>query len=392
VSGRLYSFAPGPTELHPAARAELRAIAEDGYASESHRSAPVRREVVRLSQALSELLHLPDDYRILLVGSATEAMERIVDGAARERSFHLVNGAFARRFRDVARFSGLDALDAEVPDGASFRASGGEGPPELPGGMELLAMTQNETSTGARIPPPDVHELARRAREAGALVAVDLVSGWPTEPVDPGALDAGFFSVQKGFGLPPGLGVIVASPALVERARALRGERLSARRPAGGVMHLAALADAADRNETVATPNTVAIRLLARVTEAYLARGGQEALAARAQAAFRRWWAEIARIGAASEARGGPGLTPFVADEEGRSRTVAVVSVSGWEGRLSGDTPADRIRGALRARGLVVGDGYGPWKGRHLRVAHFPVQSDAAQAHLLDALSEVVAP
>jgi phosphoserine aminotransferase len=389
VTPRPFSFAPGPTEIHPAARTELRALADDGYASESHRSAPVRREVERLSEALSALLRIPEGHRILLVGSATEAMERIVDGAARSRSFHLVNGAFARRFRDVARAAGLEVGDAEVPDGASFRGSLGEGPTALPAGTELLALTQNETSNGARIPPPDVHALAGQAREAGALVAADLVTGWPTEPVDPGVLDAGFFSVQKGFGLPPGLGVIVASPALVERARSLRGERLATPgRPAGGYLHLAALADAADRHETVATPNTVAIRLLARVAEAFLDEGGQDALSARAEAAFRRWWAEVARLGAASEARGGPGLAPFVAAEEIRSRTVAVVSVT--SPTPDDDRPADRIRAALRDRGLVVGDGYGPGKGRHLRVAHFPVQTDEAQARLLEALAEVL--
>ena len=146
MTPRPLSFAPGPTEIHPAARAELRALADEGYASESHRSAPVRREVERLADALTALLRIPEGHRILLVGSATEAMERIVDGAARSRSFHLVNGAFARRFREVARAAGLQVEDAEVPDGASFRVSVGEGPTALPAGTELLALTQKGVS------------------------------------------------------------------------------------------------------------------------------------------------------------------------------------------------------------------------------------------------------
>jgi phosphoserine aminotransferase len=369
---RPLSFAPGPTELHPVVRAELRAMADEGYLSESHRSGPVRREVTRLGEALRALLRIPDAYRVLLVGSATEAMERIVEGVGPSRSHHLVQGAFGRRFRDVARNAGVAVQDAEVADGMSFRAQD----MAFAADTGLVAMTQNETSTGARIPPGELRALAASAREAGALVAVDLVSGWPSEAVDPAWVDAGFFSVQKGFGLPPGLGVIVASPALVERAR----ERLGRGDRVGGWMHIPALADAADRNETVATPNTLAIRLLACVAEAYLAQGGQEALAERVEQGFERWWTAIDALDALGTP-GGVRLTPFVSDLELRSRTVAVVAVDG----------ADRIREGLRARGLVVGDGYGPWKGRHLRVAHFPVQTPEMQARLLDALADEVA-
>jgi phosphoserine aminotransferase len=375
VSGRPFSFAPGPTELHPAVRDELVRVAHEGYLSESHRSGAVRAQVKRLDEALRALLGIPAGHRVLLVGSATEAMERIAAGMGGGRSYHLVNGAFGRRFREVARASGLEVEDAEVPDGEGFRSRA----VTLPGAVDLLALTQNETSTGARLPPTEVQALAGRARADGALVAVDLVSGWPTEPVDPGAIDAGFLSVQKGFGLPPGLGVIVASPALVERARA----RASANAWRGGWMHLGALAEAADRHETVATPNTLALRLLARVAEAYLDEGGQSALRARAEAGFERWWSEVARLDAGAPA--GLRLRPFVADPELRSRTVAVVEVAG-----PGARPADPLRAALARRGLVVGDGYGPWKGRHLRVAHFPVQTPAMQARLLEALDEAV--
>ena len=379
----LLSFAPGPTQLHPVVPDELRRMAADGYLSESHRSPAVRGEVARLNEALSTLLGIPADHRILLVGSATEAMERILQGCVEGRSLHLVNGAFARRFHAIARGLGLEAGSLEVPDGQGFRSR----EVGIPEGTELLAMTQNETSTGARIPPAEVHLLADRVRGAGGLVAVDLVTGWPTEPVDPARIDAGFFSVQKGFGLPAGLGVIVASPALVERAR----ERQGRGRAVGPFFHLSALADAAERHETVATPNTLAIRLLARVAEAYVAEG-PGGLARRAEEGFGRWWEAVASLG----------LAPFVADEEVRSRTVAVVTWAGGTGLGGAAAPGevardgaaldgaaqgtDALRSRLRRRGFVVGDGYGPWKGKHLRVAHFPVQTPVMQAALLDAL------
>ena len=379
-------FLPGPTALHPLVGPGMRAAEAEGLLSESHRSPRFRRCVQAMNEALRELLGIPPEYRILLVGSASEAMERIIQGAVEHRSIHLVNGAFARRMRDVAGNLGREAWSVEVPDGASFdedrllAKAGPGGQWLLPGdessdpvdplrcgpdpeGPELLAMTQNETSTGARIPPDRVHVLAHRARARGLAVAVDLVTGWPTEGVDPARIDCGYFSVQKGFGLPAGLGVMVCSPELLERARTLRGRGVSV----GGYFGLPALAAAAEKSETRATPNMLAIHLLRLVAEAY-ARTGREALAQGALEKGGRFWAGI---------ESAEGLRPFVSDERIRSRTVLVVEVDGG---------SDALRNRLGARGLLVGDGYGPWKGRHIRVANFPVQTPEMMEELLGAL------
>jgi phosphoserine aminotransferase len=380
-------FLPGPTALHPLVGPGMRAAEAEGLLSESHRSPRFRQSVQAMNEALRELLGIPPEYRILLVGSASEAMERIIQGTVEHRSVHLVNGAFARRMRDVAGNLGREAWSVEVPDGASFEEDralteagpggrwllpGGEdsgpGDPPRPGpdpeGPELLAMTQNETSTGARIPPDRVHVLSHRARARGLAVAVDLVTGWPTEGVEPARIDCGFFSVQKAFGLPAGLGVMVCSPELLERARTLQGRGV----PVGGYFGLPALAAAADKSETRATPNMLAIHLLRLVSEAY-ARTGRDALERTALEKARRFWAGIESVA---------GLRPFVRDDGVRSRTVLVVEVNGG---------SDALRNRLADRGFMVGDGYGPWKGRHLRVANFPVQTLEMIEELVGALA-----
>lgn len=364
----------------------MKAAEAEGLLSESHRSPRFRRCVEAMDEGLRELLEIPPEYRILLVGSASEAMERIIQGTVEHRSIHLVNGAFARRMRDVAGNLGRETWCLEVPDGASFdddrvltgageagrwllpgddpEAPGDEAPPgretERP---ELLALTQNETSTGARIPPDRVHVLARRARARGLLVAVDLVTGWPTEGVEPARIDCGYFSVQKAFGLPAGLGVLVCSPELLERARTLEDRGVAV----GGYFGLPALAAAAEKSETRATPNMLAIHLLQLVSGAY-ARIGRETLERDALEKSDRFWAGI---------ESAAGLHPFVGDDRIRSRTVLVVEVEGG---------SDDLRRRLAARGLLVGDGYGPWKGRHLRVANFPVQTSEMMEELLAAL------
>lgn len=364
-------FLPGPTALHPLAVEEARKTFADGFLSGSHRSPRFRACMQAMEDGLRSLLGIPAGHRILLVGSATEAMERIIQGAVVHRSAHLVNGAFARRFRQVAVNLGREAADVTVPDGKGFPEEDAgltpSGMDALLKGTELLAMTQNETSTGVRIPTEAVHGLADRARNAGALAVVDLVTGWPSERVDPSRIDCGFFSVQKAFGLPAGLGVMVVSPEFVERSRKLEADG----HPTGGYMGIPALAEAAARHETRVTPNMLAIRLLARVAQAY-ALEGQEALDRGVRRRAEAFWSAV---------EGLPGLTPAVGPGHSRSRTILVVEVDGGSGPL---------RERLAERGLLVGDGYGPGKGRHMRIANFPVQTDQMMERLLEGLSAEV--
>lgn len=347
----VWFFTPGPTQLHPRVPADLAEALRDGLGSESHRSERFHAESRRTVGALRELLDIPADHRVLFVGSATEAMERIVAGSVARRSHHVVNGAFARRFFGVAGGLGKEPSSLEIADGEGVDLDG----LEIDDDVELVAVTQNETSTGVALDPRGIARLGRRLDES--LLAVDSVTASPTQPLDLSVVDACFFSVQKLFGLPSGLGVLIASPALVDRSLELRNRGVSI----GGYMHLAALAAKADRHETVATPNTLAIRLLGTVAREYAERG-------------------LARIrsdaesGAArlTEAAGRAGWTPSVRNEADRSHTILVFEVPEGSGA---------VREALEARGFRVGTGYGARKATRVRIANFPVHPpDAVEA------------
>lgn len=352
-------FTVGPTALHPLVPdAAGRALAA-GLGSWSHRSAPARAEVARTVEALRALLEIPPGHRVLFLGSATEAMERVVEGAVERRSFHLVNGAFARRFRDIARNLGREPEALEVVDGAGFDLEG----VNLPGEAELVALTQNETSTGVALAPAGIGELARR--HPGVLVAVDAVTAAPIQPLELPLVDAAFFSVQKLFGLPAGLGVLIVSERLVERAR----ERQGRGGTVGGYLHIPGLARAADAHETAATPNLLFIHLLGRVAEAYLERGidtlrrENREMAARVDAAARR-----------------AGWVPFPPRSGDRSTTVLVYEVPGGSGP---------VRARLKERGIQVSSGYGPHRDRHLRVACFPAWGMAEVEALVEGIEGV---
>ncbi len=373
---RSWSFAVGPSQLHPAVPGAIRAALAEGLPSWSHRSDAFRREVAGAVEALSAVLGIPEGYRVLFLGSATEAMERVAQGLlggegmvlpgaghgpGAARSFHLVHGAFARRFRTVARNLGGDPAGVEVEDGQGFDL----GEIRVPGGYGLLAVTQNETSTGVALDPGGIAALARRHPEIPTVV--DTVTAAPTLPLELGAVDGAFFSVQKLFGLPAGLGVLVVSPRLVERVRERRGGGA----PAGGYMHIPALAEAASRHETGPTPNMLGIRLLKVVARALLERGldrvrrDAEANAVRIHdAAVRAGW------------------IPFPTRVEDRSTTVLVY-------RVPGEGGAGRARDRLQGEGFQVSAGYGSLKEAVVRLANFPAhppEAVEALAHRIETL------
>ncbi|TVP75011.1 MAG: alanine--glyoxylate aminotransferase family protein [Gemmatimonadales bacterium] len=361
---------PGPTALHPVVPSALQEAVSSGLGSEPHRGARARREIASTAEALRALLGIPEDHHILHLGSATEAMERIAAGVlptlrtpGARSSLHLVAGAFAQRFLQVARALDRPALASRRPEGRGFDARTAlEIPPDAPRGAgeppALVALCQNETSTGARTPPTVVDTLARRARGLGALVAVDLVSGWPSESVDPSLLDAAFFSVQKGFGMPAGLGVLVASPALVEAARRQRGAGL----PIGGWIDLEVLARRATRHETAVTPNLLLIAVLGRVAEAYLEEG-REALAARMEARARHLRDAVRRA---------PLLRPVVPDSLEAERSRTILALEGSRGQSLAP-----VRQALLEEGIQVAAGYGEGADARIRIANYPSLSDA---------------
>src|SRR5690606_17640553 len=65
----------------------------------------------------------------------------------------------------------------------------------------------------------DVPRIARKARDAGALVYVDGVHATPHTPVDVGALHADFYATSAYKWCGPHIGAVVAAPALLERLR-----------------------------------------------------------------------------------------------------------------------------------------------------------------------------
>lgn len=351
------NFTPGPAQLYFTVEDHIRTAFREGIPSLSHRSKQFESIYGDTANGLRELLNIPAGYHILFTGSATEIWERILQNLVAEKSFHLVNGSFSKRFFEIAQQLNKKPGKLEADFGKGF------GDVSVPEGTELIAVTHNETSTGVSLPLQQIYAL--KAQNPNALIAVDAVSSLPYPDFDYSQLDSVFFSVQKGFGLPAGLGVWMVNDACLAKADQLLSKGISI----GSYHNLPSLHSHAQKNQTPETPNVLAIYLLGKVVQDMLRRGIQMI---RKETEYK-----AAILYQALEQH--PALKPFVADKAIQSKTVVVADC--------GDQTENIVR-YLQPKGLYPGDGYGPFKKQHLRFANFPAHSKEQFECLVDSLTE----
>ncbi len=89
---------------------------------------------------------------------------------------------------------------------------------------KMLFTTLNETSTGV---VNDIKALAKVAREAGALIVVDAISGLGAAPFETDAwgVDVVCAGSQKAFSIPPGLSFVSLSKAALEKAKTAKNPK-----------------------------------------------------------------------------------------------------------------------------------------------------------------------
>jgi phosphoserine aminotransferase len=334
---------PGPSQPYPKLRAFLSDALTQDVISLSHRSKPFMGIYKQTDETLKAIMEIPEDYRIVFMGSATEAMERIVEGVVISRSHHFVYGAFSEKWYEMAQQLGKKPTITKVEHGNHFTKK----QLSVPEDTELVCLTQNETSTGAAFPLEVLNYVIDNAHDA--LIALDVVSSAPMIQLPWEKLDLVFFSVQKAFGLPAGLGVLIMSPKALKKAQYVQDQGISI----GSYHSLLGLAEAGTKYQTPETPNVLGIYLLSRV-----ARDMQEIGIKGIIAENRRRSALIYET-----LDNNRQIETFVKEPNWRSFTVAVIDIRGGSRRLHDE---------LVERDLIPAKGYGSFKDQHLRLANFP--------------------
>ena len=353
-----YFLTPGPSELYYTVPDHLRTAIQESVPSISHRSKAFESIFAHTVTELRKLLDIPSDFHVVFTSSANEVWERLIQNCVEKESFHLVHGSFSKKFGSFSKALKKNAIIHEVPFGEGFDMDA----ISIPDSVELIAAIANETSSGVATLPEEIYKL--KDKQPDAILAVDVVSAVPFVQLDFNKVDSIYFSVQKGMGLPAGLGVWIFNNRCVTKA-----QKLKENGTAIGTYHaIPALLEKAAKNQTPPTPNVLGIYLLGKVCED-MNRKGIELI--RQETVYKS-----ALIYGLLERH--PNFTPFVKDKNNRSKTVLVADVIG--------ASSSEVISKLSESGIVVGAGYGKYKDSQIRIANFPTHSKEIFERLYDLL------
>jgi phosphoserine aminotransferase len=354
-------FGCGPSKVRPEQVAALEAAASTVLGT-SHRQPPVKQLVGSVRTGLSELFSLPDGWEIVLGnGGSTVFWDVATFGLIRERSQHLVFGEFSSKFAEAA------AAAPHLGEPTVVRSDPGGHPQAVAeDGIDLYALTHNETSTGVAM------DLRRPDGTTGdtSLVAVDATSAAGGLRWDPAEVDVYYFAPQKCFASDGGLWLAACSPAALERIRSIGSS--DRWRPASLDLQIAL--DNSVQNQTYNTPALATLVMLDAQLRWMNDHGGMDFAAGRSaeSAAILYAWADAREW-----------ATPFVTDPAHRSNVVGTID-------LADTIDANAVTAALAANGVLDTFAYRKLGRNQLRIGMFPAIDPSDIAALTACIDHVV--
>jgi phosphoserine aminotransferase len=312
-------------------------------------------------EGLTSLFNLPEGYEVVLGnGGSTAFWDIATFGLIEERSQHLVFGEFSSKFAAASKeapFLGEPTVIKSEPGSHPVAVA------EV--GIDVYALTHNETSTGVAMP------ILRPAGTDGALVLVDATSAAGGLMVDAKEFDTYYFAPQKSFASDGGLWIAIMSPAAIARAEKIKASG----RWVPAFFDLGIAIENSRLDQTYNTPALVTLMLLAEQIEWMNANGGLSFAAGRsAQSSDILYsWAEKTSY-----------TTPFVIDPVMRSKVVGTIN-------FDDAIDATKIAAALRENGIVDTEPYRKLGKNQLRIGMFPAVDPSDVEALTKCIDHVVA-
>jgi predicted phosphoserine aminotransferase len=282
---------------------------------------------------------------LITASSGTGLWEAAVRNCVGKKVLTCVNGAFAERFSDVAGLNGKAMEILEVPWGHPIlpeqvveRLSTGE--------FDAVTVVHNETSTGVTSPIREIAGAIRAMPGGGdIMILVDSVSGLSGARIEMDAwdLDMVLSSSQKAFALPPGLAFCAVSDRAMAKAKTVPDR--------GYYFDFISLAKSMSKDQTPATPAVSLLYALDLQLDHMMAEGMEN-----------RFTRHLAMRDRTLDWARSKGFDIFAAPGY-ESPTLTCVS-----NNLGIDISA--LNKHLRARGMIISNGYGDLKGKTFRIAH----------------------
>lgn len=334
-------FGCGPSKVRADALTSLTSEAASIIGT-SHRQKNVKDVVGRVRSGLKELFSLPDGYEVVLGnGGSTAFWDIATFGQIEKKSQHLSFGEFSSKFASAAKAAPF------LDDPSVIKSEPGSHPlPTLEAGVDLYALTHNETSTGVSMP------IIRPQGSDGALVLVDATSAAGGLLVSPKEFDTYYFAPQKSFASDGGVWLALMSPAAIERAERIKASG----RWTPAFLDINIAIENSRLDQTYNTPAVLTLWLLAKQIEWMNSNGGLSFAAGRSAESARiiYQWAEKSAV-----------ATPFVTDPAMRSNVVATIN-------FDDSIDALAVAKTLRSNGIVDTEPYRKLGKNQLRVGMFP--------------------
>ncbi|MBX2842083.1 MAG: aminotransferase class V-fold PLP-dependent enzyme [Flammeovirgaceae bacterium] len=337
----MISFYPGPSKVYPQVKDFMAEAYDSGILSVNHRSLEFVEVSKKVIQLMQDKLNIPNEFTIFFTSSATECWEIIGQSFIDLYSFHLYNGAFGEKWMEYRKKLMPNA------SGLNFNPQKTIGINKLKQivNPDLICLTQNETSNATQVKNKTIGKIKKQFRDA--LICVDATSSLAGIELEWRNADIWYASVQKCFGLPAGLGVMICSKRAVNKAQELNNNQ--------HYNSLPFLTEKMKDFQTTYTPNVLSIYLLMKVMEMV---------------------PNIEKVHNKTKARAlemnkfliKNGYSPLIQNANVRSYTVLGVK----------DNPdrITQIKKAAKKAGLLLGNGYGNWKSNSFRIANFPAVTD----------------
>jgi aspartate aminotransferase-like enzyme len=281
---------------------------------------------------------------LTFAASGSGALDAAVANLVRPgtRALACAAGKFGERWIELCEAYGADLVKYEPGWGARLDPAEVE---RLADGVEVIFATLSETSTGV---VHDIQAIADVARRAGAILAVDAVSGLGAAELrqDDWGVDVVVAGSQKALMCPPGLAFASVSQKALDFVSDHRGQP-----PGRYYFDWPTTAKAQAKGDSPFTP-AVPLFLGLDVALDMIADEGLDNVLAR-----HALLARATRAGAAAL-----GLELY-GDPDERSTVVTAIE-------LPDDIDGGKVPGELRKLGITANGGQGQLKGRIIRIAH----------------------
>jgi phosphoserine aminotransferase len=349
----MITFAPGPSKVHDALPTYLQDAFNEGILSANHRGGPFMKLYQETESLMRQKLHMPEDYSLLFTSSSTENWEIVSQSIVESASFHIYSGSFGKKWIELAQHIIPASIGMKIDANQAIDVQNLDIPEEF----DLIAITQNETANTSQVSMEMIEAIGNKFPEK--MIAVDSTSSMGGIEFDFPLADIWYASVQKCFGLPAGLGVLILSPKAIEKT-VRKGEN-------GRYNSLNFMLENSRAYQTHYTPNVLGIYLLNRVLK-------DMPEIQHVDTHLRGRMSKLEDCIAKTKS-----LRMLVTN--GATRSTTVMGVTGTEDIIS------KVKSEAKAAGMKLGGGYGHLKPISFRIANFPAITDSEMTKVIEFLS-----